>query len=196
MDWTQITQSIDAGSHTLRWRYVKNGSGVAGSDSGWLDEVVWTPSGGGFAAWQSTHFTPAQIADPQVGGPNGDPNHDGISNLLAYALDLPPLGPGGSLVSVLGASMSAAGPTGQLILSLSVPDPLPAGITFIIEVSDTLTANSWTTVSTATSTVAWSGSGAVTQDSPSGGYRTVHVHDIVNQGTSPQRFMRLRVTMP
>ena len=37
--WEQRTYPIGPGSHTLLWRYYKNGSGSSGSDAGFLDEV-------------------------------------------------------------------------------------------------------------------------------------------------------------
>ena len=41
-DWEQQTYTIStSGSHTLEWRYVKDGSGDSGSDSGWVDKVEW-----------------------------------------------------------------------------------------------------------------------------------------------------------
>jgi hypothetical protein len=44
-DWQQMTYMIaTSGSHTLEWRYVKDGSVGAGSDSGWLDKVEWAPT--------------------------------------------------------------------------------------------------------------------------------------------------------
>ena len=46
VDWVQMTLTIPSGSHTLKWRYSKDGSMNAGADAGWLDEVVFnsTPS--------------------------------------------------------------------------------------------------------------------------------------------------------
>lgn len=44
VDWQQRSQSIASGSHVLRWRYSKDGSVNAGSDAGWVDEVVFTPA--------------------------------------------------------------------------------------------------------------------------------------------------------
>ncbi|MDI6778973.1 MAG: S8 family serine peptidase [Bacteroidota bacterium] len=41
VDWELKTYSITAGSHTLRWTYTKDGSASRGSDTGWLDKVVW-----------------------------------------------------------------------------------------------------------------------------------------------------------
>jgi len=37
--WLQQTYSITSGSHTLRWNYSKDGSGSAGLDAGFLDQV-------------------------------------------------------------------------------------------------------------------------------------------------------------
>ncbi len=44
-----------------------------------------------FAAWRMWYFSPAQIADDAISGPNADPDKDGIANLLEYALNLDPL---------------------------------------------------------------------------------------------------------
>ncbi|GFP24467.1 hypothetical protein HKBW3S09_01934, partial [Candidatus Hakubella thermalkaliphila] len=38
-DWHQKSYSVTSGSHTLRWRYTKDGSVDRGSDSGWVDKV-------------------------------------------------------------------------------------------------------------------------------------------------------------
>jgi len=41
-DWELQTYTIStSGSHTLEWRYVKDGSGDSGSDCGWVDKVEW-----------------------------------------------------------------------------------------------------------------------------------------------------------
>ena len=46
-NWTAYTRTITAeGSHTIEWRYTKDGSVSSGSDCGWVDDVVWTPTGG------------------------------------------------------------------------------------------------------------------------------------------------------
>jgi fibronectin-binding autotransporter adhesin len=42
------------------------------------------------SAWQNSHFTPAQLGDPTISGPNADPDHDGMSNRLEYALNADP----------------------------------------------------------------------------------------------------------
>ena len=43
-DWHDMTYEITGStSHTLEWRYVKDGSVDRGDDCGWVDKVVWTP---------------------------------------------------------------------------------------------------------------------------------------------------------
>jgi hypothetical protein len=37
VDWTLASYTVDAGTHTLKWRYVKAGGGEEGSDCGWVE---------------------------------------------------------------------------------------------------------------------------------------------------------------
>jgi parallel beta-helix repeat protein/predicted outer membrane repeat protein len=39
VDWEEEVYSISSGSHTFKWRYIKDGSKSSGSDCGWLDWV-------------------------------------------------------------------------------------------------------------------------------------------------------------
>ena len=41
--WATLTYPITAGTHTLKWAYTKDGSTVAGSDAGWVDNVQFVP---------------------------------------------------------------------------------------------------------------------------------------------------------
>lgn len=41
--WTQVVRTIGPGSHTLRWRYVKDGTVASGADAGWVDEITTGP---------------------------------------------------------------------------------------------------------------------------------------------------------
>lgn len=43
VNWQQVSYPLGPGSHTLRWRYTKDGSDNAGLDQGWLDEVSYVP---------------------------------------------------------------------------------------------------------------------------------------------------------
>jgi len=70
--WSAYSNSLGAGTHVLRWVYVKDGSESAGSDAAWLDKVLFDQSSlgeavdnlnlpwvsGGNPRWfpQTTHF--------------------------------------------------------------------------------------------------------------------------------------------
>lgn len=43
-----------------------------------------------FPSWRAARFNLSQIADPAMGGPGGDPDGDGVVNVLEYALGLNP----------------------------------------------------------------------------------------------------------
>ena len=43
-----------------------------------------------FDEWRTAHFNATELADPAISGPAADPDHDGMSNLLEYALGLDP----------------------------------------------------------------------------------------------------------
>jgi hypothetical protein len=43
--------------------------------------------------WRLANFTTPQLNDPQISGALADPDRDGLSNLMEYALGLPPLAP-------------------------------------------------------------------------------------------------------
>lgn len=38
--WTQVTYQVAAGTHTLEWRYTKDGSVDSGADAVWIDDIV------------------------------------------------------------------------------------------------------------------------------------------------------------
>ncbi len=43
-DWQQMIYTLDSGSHTLEWRYFKDGSVSDGSDCGWVNKLEWVPT--------------------------------------------------------------------------------------------------------------------------------------------------------
>ncbi len=40
----------------------------------------------GYEIWKAQHFTPVEQADALISGPEADPDHDGLTNLMEYAL--------------------------------------------------------------------------------------------------------------
>ncbi len=44
VDWNLYAQNIPAGSHTVKWRYMKNATTTSGQDAGWVDDVVFLPA--------------------------------------------------------------------------------------------------------------------------------------------------------
>jgi len=42
VDWTQVSNNIASGTHTLKWTYYKDGSVSTGSDCGWVDKLEIT----------------------------------------------------------------------------------------------------------------------------------------------------------
>ena len=46
-DWTEVEIEIDGiGDHILRWTFQRGANADSGENAAWLDEVLWTPSGG------------------------------------------------------------------------------------------------------------------------------------------------------
>ena len=42
--WTQVSLTIPAGVHTVRWEYSKDTTTTMGSDAGWVDDIVTAPA--------------------------------------------------------------------------------------------------------------------------------------------------------
>ena len=41
LDWTQAAFSVSSGTHTFRWEYTKDESGSSGSDTAWIDDIIF-----------------------------------------------------------------------------------------------------------------------------------------------------------
>jgi hypothetical protein len=89
-DWANLACDLTSGSHTLGWRYQKDGSTAVGADAGWVDQVTFSGTMT-YPSWAAAHFQPEELADEAISGESADaPDHDGIPNLLEYALALEP----------------------------------------------------------------------------------------------------------
>lgn len=146
------------------------------------------PAGGGvffriaddspLAAWKIQYLGSSTASD------DGDPDHDGLANVVEYALGKIPTVP------------DAAGPPAASIdanfLRLTVPrDASRNDIVMIVEATSDLTG--WTPLATSINGSPFSGPGYLSGETPSGGLKTVVVRDLVPVTAAPRRFLRLRV---
>ncbi len=90
-----------------------------------------------FANWRDAYFTEAERANPALSGPLGDATGAGITNLMKYALGIPPkqLGVAGLPV----ACVQQNGASKYLTLAFT-RDKLAAGVTLTAQVSGDLAA--------------------------------------------------------
>ncbi len=59
----------------------------------WYEVEVAPPATAGFERWRQEHFSPPELADPDVSGPDAAPAGDGIPNFVKYVLGLAPRAP-------------------------------------------------------------------------------------------------------
>ena len=95
-------------------------------------------------SWQYEEFG-ANAGNTAIAGPTADPNDDGIENLLAYGTDLPGLA-ANTVQVIQGVQFNS--PTSnpsddRFVFRLRRATGGATGVTYHIEVSETLAANSW-----------------------------------------------------
>lgn len=84
----------------------------------------------GFELWRLEQFTPQQLLNAAVSGPDAAPAGDGIANWVKYALGLPPF------VAVAGPLTTLRFENGDAVLSYQ--RPAAADVTYRVEVSSDL----------------------------------------------------------
>jgi autotransporter-associated beta strand protein len=139
-----------------------------------LPAALVNPDGNGNGiqdAWETTMFGGAAAsANP----PGGDPDGDGLDNLLEYALGTHPLQ---SNANPLAMTMPQVG--ASRYLRISVPkNPAATNLTFAAELSE--------------NAASWSGTGVVIEENTTDRFTA---RDSVPAGTAPRRFIRLKVTV-
>ena len=131
-----------------------------------------------FDQWRAAQFGSNAAANQSNAQPLADFDFDGLANLLEYAL-------GSSAITSSTTAMPSGGFTsGQLRLTFT-RNLTATDLIYAVESSNTLAANSWTTIATKTGSAAWSSNVGVTVSDPGTG--SVEV-------TAPGPFLRLRVT--
>ena len=127
--------------------------------------------------------------------PTADPDADGLSNLVEYALNLNPAQSDAGSGSLPQSQVAIRAYRGASYLSIRfVRVPLATDISYVVESSPDLLG--WTTVASATGGGALTGSGVVSDDASSTAPHTVEVRDTVPQTDGQRRFLRLRITQP
>jgi alpha-tubulin suppressor-like RCC1 family protein len=124
-----------------------------------------------FTAFLNLNFTPAELADATISGPLADPDHDGVPNLLEFALGSDPRNS-----NVAGWTLVQEG--ANWVYRYTRPAGGAVGVTYIVESSNDLVT--WTTV---TSVIESTAAGVDTMKAT-----------VPTNGTS--NFFRLRVTQP
>ena len=128
-----------------------------------------------YGVWKSSAFTnPADLENPAVSGDMATPAHDGITNLMKYALALAPRtsGTGG---------LPTASPQGGYLTLTYRKNKSATDVSYTVQASDAL-SGPWTTAATVTSQV------------DEGSYTLVTIRDTVADAGHPRRFMRLQVS--
>jgi hypothetical protein len=124
--------------------------------------------------WRLNHFGSSSNSGPGADG--SDPDHDGLVNLVEYALGLDSNTPDPN-------PLSFASTAGHLNIIYQRPHPAPPDVNYIAEVSDSLAPAVWNSGSAFTSqTVADNGNGT----------ETVTVTDRTLTASSPAHFLRVR----
>ncbi len=133
-----------------------------------------------YAGWLNSHFSPSEIADPLISGPNADANGDGRSNFHHYAFGTDPRATSGASDPL--PSIEAAG--GTLELTYRVRDPA-LDLEITIEASEDLAVWSPVALQLIESSVDASGTTV-----------TVVLRDTVAIGSNgaTRRFLRVRAT--
>jgi autotransporter-associated beta strand protein len=125
----------------------------------------------------TTYLTWSQTAEQSLtaglnNGPTDDPDHDGLSNLMEYALNTSPMLSNASPVS---QNLTTVGANRYLRLTV-VKNPLASDLTYAVEVTSDITSNIWTELTTVANGNELTGT------------------DTLPVSSTQRRFIRLRVT--
>ena len=148
-------------------------------------EIAYTiPVAPGYAAWQLAKFGAA------AGQPGSlradDPDGDGATNFLEYALNTHPLRPATADLPAFQAD--AAHTTFSFFRNLAATD-----LTLRVEAKTNLAATAWDTVATWTSASGWTTAPGVTVSDIAG---AVTVTDSTGTSATPRRFLRVKAVGP
>ena len=188
------------GRITLTWVGTTISDGVSGLAAGQAapspflasDLSAYPPTIANFTGWQNANFTPAELADSNISGWNADPDGDGWSNLMEYALGSDPHARG----TPPGAPVP--GQAGGYLTITFQRNPLLTDLNYIVEAGDM--SGGWTVIAQslagATTSAASGQAPSQVTETPVVSVMNVTVGDTVLMSGQSQRFLRLRVTKP
>ena len=130
--------------------------------------------------WQGTQFAATGGLSDPLAALSQDPDHDGLSNLMEYALGIDPEVAGTTNGKII-TDVEPVSAEKYLRMTV-VKNPAATDVVYIVEATSTLG-----------DPLSWRGSGLVVETDDAS---TLRVRDIVPMSTGTQRFMRLRVTKP
>lgn len=176
--WTQRSVALPNTTTTyyLAFEGIANGGYGVG-----LDDIEITGDfAAGYEAWQNTHFTAGQLSDPMISDASADPDGDGLSNALEYAMGSNPLVADSEGLVTGGVS------AGYLTLTFRMDKiALAAGTGYTVEGTTNLIENIWSSENIS----------ETHRDDSNLWWQVFYQHD-APVSTVPQRFMRLRITLP
>jgi RHS repeat-associated protein len=144
--------------------------------------------------WKHSKFTAAELSNPSVSGDLADPNHNGISNLLEYALNGDPTSLTAATAILPVGSRNIAANCFQMNLNRYLDR---TDITMTIQACDSV-GGDWSDLATSVNGSAFAPAtgGVSISESGTGNARNVTVCDVypLNDPAHPQRYMRLKVT--
>lgn len=166
----------DSGLQNGSVYYYKVSAVDPGGESGPSAEFSVTPYYA-LSDFMSAYFTSAELQNPSISGLGADPNNDGVTNLMAYALNLNPRALDTGKLPV----HSTQGGYNAITFTQRTQ---PTDVGYTVEVSTDLV--NWSSGTGATTVVSTTPVDANTQ--------TVTVRDNVPIARSNRRFIRLKVT--
>lgn len=146
-----------------------------------------------FGDWQNQIFTASELLDPDVSGPEADPDQDGHNNLFEYAFGLDPkAAPTPAELAAL-PRMSSDFTDGTATVVFELPSTVPGDVSFIVEASPSLGPLSWLEIARRVGNGGWTGDAAVFTAPPNNSRTQILVTESGLPQPSQSRFYRLQV---
>lgn len=146
--------------------------------------------GGAYSTWAVGRAWPSVPSESSL--PGADPNADGVANLLAYALDLDPLGPAAALAGLAAPTLDRVMPNGPWFTFTYRRNTGATDLGYSVQYSDDLTAWDELLVDNTTTFA------EIAVADPDGDGTSVleRIRTRIDPEASSARFLRLRITQP